>query len=1032
MTSAPLPSEWAFWLCLSLAVGILFYQFAQPRREPGADQTSLVAVIGAPLAIALCGCLVVASAEPSGDIRLSVSVLEFSRSPDRHPAFSVGGDSGSDELVVGGITLDRNNRMPGGLLRVQQGEEGRASIFVRRTPTETTRPAIVQTEDRIIGATRFDTRSALCLGDCNDERVRHIFFDETRNALRFSSEAPIFGPEMRRRDPDVPGVRLRDYGPRTRIYPLRHYLPEDPALQNRDGLHSFLYRSQRGELFFVDLDEEIQLSSASGARETEAADIVLCPAEQGCPSQARVRVFEVRIADTPPSEGYDGSSGFLSEIRSFVLEARRDRVVARLDTPIVLTLSRDALDQEEGRLAENNLSAQLLLRAGPPQPTPDQLRSTVHLSSLGGDFLGSIDQRLFPGRVEGNAPSVTNEGQGSHGSCMADAPNASVAVSDGNVICEVANGRTVQLGQETAAWMRIDQLDATWPPLLAAGWLILFGALLSLVATWSARRASVAHFALMTMVDVMLMMRVLIALSAAHTDGGVEARGAVADAFAVYLAFPLLLSFLFPSTYSPQRGLLILSAHGLGVAMGVYWSDRMVGPMGVASIMAFGAATAAMLIGVLGWAADRAKLRWPIPEIALQTRGFFDWRVWVGIVVLIAFGRVVLAAVGVREAFMIGGQRISLSIIYVPLAIAVFALILKQIQDDTCDPDQTPVFAFLVGFGLLTVGPLWFARDTGAVIYAIPVAILAHLIATRRQVGDGRWQRGFMCLLLYGGCLAGIVGLAMIVTGQPSADFLSFIRSNLWPLALGVVSLLLCLHVAVRRKRTLLAAPAVCLIAIIALVNLVQLTPSATESRIDKVVSTETQEDDLELLDSAWRYATNNLRILGLIDPDALTEIGTREAEGQGIAFAHMADHSRLLEGHGYLEAPAPAANGLLRFHMNDNVTSVHVMGPFGRLGAIVYLTLLFMALVLVAARVPKRRENEQNDTWASMVVVLSASTIVLVTAYMFLANIGAAPFTGRNAYLMAVNSMGDVAEAGVLFGIAILCALGDRSDEQA
>ena len=93
-----------------------------------------------------------------------------------------------------------------------------------------------------------------------------------------------------------------------------------------------------------------------------------------------------------------------------------------------------------------------------------------------------------------------------------------------------------------------------------------------------------------------------------------------------------------------------------------------------------------------------------------------------------------------------------------------------------------------------------------------------------------------------------------------------------------------------------------------------------------------------------------NVVVNGHRDRDAVDAV-VEEVRATGAqALAHMADHSRAPWGPGFLQASAPAQAGLMRYHMNDNVTSVHVMGAFGRVNAALFVFTLFIALAVVSA----------------------------------------------------------------------------------
>jgi hypothetical protein len=106
---------------------------------------------------------------------------------------------------------------------------------------------------------------------------------------------------------------------------------------------------------------------------------------------------------------------------------------------------------------------------------------------------------------------------------------------------------------------------------------------------------------------------------------------------------------------------------------------------------------------------------------------------------------------------------------------------------------------------------------------------------------------------------------------------------------------------------------------------------------------------------------------------------------------------------------------------MDDNVSAVHVMAPFGRLGAAALLLLLFgqarWASSGPSALASPRQTLGQVSLW----------TLFFVATYMVLGNLQLLPFTGKNIYFLSPASTGDLWEGTVLFGLG-LWGVAERS----
>jgi hypothetical protein len=102
---------------------------------------------------------------------------------------------------------------------------------------------------------------------------------------------------------------------------------------------------------------------------------------------------------------------------------------------------------------------------------------------------------------------------------------------------------------------------------------------------------------------------------------------------------------------------------------------------------------------------------------------------------------------------------------------------------------------------------------------------------------------------------------------------------------------------------------------------------------------------------------------------------------------------------------------------LNDNVSTIHIMAPYGRFGA---AALLLCLGVLAAAAARATRPDVDGEPGQGRILGLMALWILFgVGAYVVLANLQLAPFTGRNVYLLAAASDSDLLEGMTLFLMA-------------
>jgi cell division protein FtsW (lipid II flippase) len=146
--------------------------------------------------------------------------------------------------------------------------------------------------------------------------------------------------------------------------------------------------------------------------------------------------------------------------------------------------------------------------------------------------------------------------------------------------------------------------------------------------------------------------------------------------------------------------------------------------------------------------------------------------------------------------------------------------------------------------------------------------------------------------------------------------------------------------------------------------------------------------------------------------------------------MAHLHDYSACpdskwpgcLKGHGYLAIPRPTV--LAPYQLNDNVTAIHLIAPFGRAGAASFL-LLLAAAALLYTRAALRREEAPSPLLLAGIAAMW--TIFGAALYMMLANLEILPFTGKNVYFLAAASGSDLLEGTILIALAMAAAVRTR-----
>ncbi|HEY0115317.1 MAG TPA: hypothetical protein VGB54_06315, partial [Allosphingosinicella sp.] len=213
-----------------------------------------------------------------------------------------------------------------------------------------------------------------------------------------------------------------------------------------------------------------------------------------------------------------------------------------------------------------------------------------------------------------------------------------------------------------------------------------------------------------------------------------------------------------------------------------------------------------------------------------------------------------------------------------------------------------------------------------------------------------------------------------------------------------------------RFARLIWAAPAAGLVAgYFALWALVALTPPPSDSApLEERVAYAVEERSTN---------PNWLRLRAVFAPDQIARIGNRSAAVQLDQSLLLGELTGTLLGRGWL---APVDLGTFRWqatHLSDYLSASHIMAPFGRAGAIALLLVL-----AAAAGAAVWRRVMAPAPWPNIAGALAIWTLFGAAAYMVMANLLLVPFTGRNIYLLAASSGGDLMEG---LGLLLMARLG-------
>jgi cell division protein FtsW (lipid II flippase) len=298
-------------------------------------------------------------------------------------------------------------------------------------------------------------------------------------------------------------------------------------------------------------------------------------------------------------------------------------------------------------------------------------------------------------------------------------------------------------------------------------------------------------------------------------------------------------------------------------------------------------------------------------------------------------------------------------------------------------------FLPLVGFVL--------ARDNGAYVYFMALAVVLLPLA---------WP--WLATQWLAAMLVGVLATAVLLAGFAALDssFATLFTVALVMAVAGAAGLYL-----LRRSGRLQLQPhaAWALPAGLAAAGVAALHLGSAVVNAGSTVSA-SQPVQIADLERIVAIDGNSIRLLDLIAPRTVEGLGLRQGYEQRAAMSEMFAYAATLTGRGW---PGTAMPRELRVtHVDDAVTAVHLVAPFGRIAAL-GLAGLLGAFALGSAVLLRAREDVSAQQ-----ARLAVATLLSVSLYMLFANIGVVPFTGRNFYFLSVASNSDLLEGGLLLAI--------------
>ncbi len=686
--------------------------------------------------------------------------------------------------------------------------------------------------------------------------------------------------------------------------------------------------------------------------------------------------FTLAIAPPPADSTQDSIKKALSAASVFVVRYDAGLLnIAPRSGPITLTPSGDidfvSADQSD---------------------TPRRSEKTFVLEQLGASFGPLLE------KVQIVLPSSADTSTYVRGANSGTYPNDAVALrSDGREVVLNVDLVTLDTGLRNAA-----------------GWLVLLVLLVSGLVTWRERSSQLGAAFVFGTAEILLAFRTIVAIDASVSGQTARASLALADAV-VALPGGLLVvaAALVPWRRVPLLCLIYAALIAVAV-LAIYESKGAIpGSVWLTAAIVAGLTMVSATIGAnlprFGrWTASAsAMLSTPDPDapgiVARLRRRTPAMVLGLAVAGLALLGlRGALAAARVKEAIWIGDTRIGLSMAVVPLTLLVVAVPISRLARGR-GPEELwePVIGLLAFLLLGVLGANIVAGDSGLglVLFASLSVVMATAIAANG--GGAPWLAAGLAL---------VAGLAMALA------LIAVLNDDWFRVAACLTAMLVLAGLCLWRRndQTIGAAlPSALALAPLALcaalLALVPQSPAVADAG----------GSDIQLQRGVAGTAVT--RLSALYAPEKFAGMTSIDAANLKRAIVHLRAYTAADTGREFLGQPV--ATELKGAEFDDFLAAIHIISPFGRMGA-AGLILLLGGFAVAACGIAAKKTA--GGEWLG---AAAAVTLAVTSTYIILGNALDAPFTGRNVYLLAALSQTDLIEGLTLLTLTALM-LGRR--EQA
>ncbi|MEM9595440.1 MAG: hypothetical protein AAGD06_14295 [Acidobacteriota bacterium] len=659
-------------------------------------------------------------------------------------------------------------------------------------------------------------------------------------------------------------------------------------------------------------------------------------------------------------------AGGIRDRRSFRWRAGERSLSVAFDTPEVYVLPWPDLVQLAGDLGEGAEPTSTPVADNAPGDGASQPEGPlrVHLSMGGWQLVdASLYLRHVSLPVALEALTILELPRDPRGSLAEEDNGFSAATPRGQRPGSL--GQVLWLGSEHLAAVQVDILRAPW----ALGALALLLAIARIAAA-RAVRLSMPQVLVVAAVETLVALRLLLGYQAWAAPPFEEEAYRLALVAWMFLPWALLVVAV-PAPLlrdGTRRAFVACSPLVGGWLLSFAWCLRL-GGGGVQTLVwsalhvAVLAVPAARAAGWLERAAHLVEARLERPRSERRTLVL-----WCLLACAPGLLRLGLVVAGFRESLQLG-SRFALTLVHIPLALALQALFLVWLwrrsegRGRLLWRDLVPAAVFVLGSWL---APALVVSDLGLALLNVPVFLLALTLVSldlRRRLG---------------------------ATGPEARRH--------W-------------------------APAVALTFAVVFVAL----PAGARvllATVDAVVP--------DAIMAGLESERNYLRLLDFAYPQRLEEVARRTSEELAVMSAVLRVYTTApLGGRGWPHteiSPHIRATAL-----REHVPAVFVASQWGLLGTAGLVLVLLVAMAAAPPLLPGRLDDDalfpdlrEAGLWSPL-GSLAALTLALPSLYMVLANYRLALFTGKNAYLLGLDSTADVLEALLLASLAMVGAAAAR-----